>query len=410
MGTKSTGKKGKGTANGLSTRAGTGKNDGRARSAAAQSKNDSGKRRIRYAVVGLGHIAQVAVLPAFAHARENSELAALISDDPEKLEKLGRKYGVEHRSDYDDFERALAVSGADAVYIALPNHLHREYTERAAAVGVHVLTEKPMAVTEEDCEAMIDACDRNGVKLMVAYRLHFEEANLKAVEVVQSGRIGEPRFFNSVFTMSVQEGDIRLNPRELGGGTLYDIGIYCINAARYLFEDEPVEVLAASATGGDPRFSAPGVDEMTAATLRFPGDRLATFVTSFGTADISRLEVAGTEGTLVLDPAYEYAGALRHELTIGGRTRTRTFPRRDQFAPELVYFSDCIMSGEDPEPSGLEGLGDIRIIRALYASADSGGPVALGPFDKHERPTLKQEIRKPAVGKPALVNVEAPSE
>ncbi len=377
------------------------------RPARAGEAGDSG-RRLRYAVVGLGHIAQVAVLPAFAHARENSELVALFSDDAEKLAKLGRKYRLEHLFDYDEFEEGLEAADVDAVYIALPNHLHREYTERAAHVGVHVLCEKPMAVTEEDCEAMIDACDRNGVKLMIAYRLHFEEANLRAVELVQGGRIGEPRIFNSVFTMDVKEGDIRLNPRDQGGGTLYDIGIYCINAARYLFEDEPEEVLALTARKDDPRFVAPGVDEMTGAILRFPGERLATFITSFGAADVSRLQVVGTKGTLVLDPAYEYAGELTHELTIGDRTRERRFPKRDQFAPELVYFSECIQTGEDPEPSGQEGLGDVRIIRALYASADAGGPVSLGPFDKHERPTMEQEIRKPAVRKPELVNTEAP--
>ena len=390
---------------------GAGKSSGvkkRARRGGAAAAQDDGRRRVRYAVVGLGHIAQVAVLPAFAHAGENSELVALFSDDAEKLAKLGRKYRLEHLFDYEEFEEGLKAAAVDAVYIALPNHLHREYTERAANAGVHALCEKPMAVTEEDCEAMIDACDRNGVKLMIAYRLHFEEANLRAVELVQSGKIGEPRIFNSVFTMNVKEGDIRLNPRNQGGGTLYDIGIYCINAARYLFEDEPIEVLALTARKDDPRFSAPGVDEMTGAILRFPGERLATFITSFGASDVSRLQVVGTKGNLVLDPAYEYAGELTHEITIDDRTRERRFPKRDQFAPELVYFSECIETGEDPEPSGKEGLGDIRIIRALYASADTDGPIALGPFDKHERPTMDQEIRKPAVKKPELVKTEAP--
>lgn len=378
------------------------------RSAGARTSRTDDTRRVRYGVVGLGHIAQVAVLPAFAHARENSELVALFSDDAEKLARLGRKYRLEHLFDYDEFEQGLKAAEVDAVYIALPNHLHREYTERAANAGVHVLCEKPMAVTEEDCEAMIEVCDRNGVKLMIAYRLHFEEANLRAVELVQGGRIGEPRIFNSVFTMDVKAGDIRLNPRAEGGGTLYDIGIYCINAARYLFEDEPVEVIALTARRDDPRFSAPGVDEMTGAVLRFPDERLATFITSFGAADVSRLQVVGTKGTLVLDPAYEYAGELTHEITIDDRTRERRFPKRDQFAPELVYFSGCIQTGEDPEPSGKEGLGDVRIIRALYASADTGSPVRLGGFDKHDRPTMEQEIRKPAVKKPELVNTEAP--
>jgi glucose-fructose oxidoreductase len=367
------------------------------------------KRRVRYAVAGLGHIAQVAVLPAFQHAAENSELVALISDDEEKLEALGRKYRVQHRFGYENFEAGLREAAVDAVYIALPNHLHREYTERAAHAGVHVLCEKPMAVTEAECRAMIDACDRAGVKLMIAYRLHFEQANMKAVELVQSGRLGHPRIFNSVFTMQVREGDIRVNPRDVGGGTIYDIGIYCINAARYLFEAEPVEVTALSANNGEQRFANEGVDEMTSAVLRFPGERLATFTSSFGAADTARVQVVGTEGDLAIDPAFEYAEALMHRVTIKGKTREQTFPKRDQFAPELVYFSECIMTGEDPEPSGWEGLADVRIIRAIYESADTGAPVTLPPFDKRERPSLAQAMRKPPVAKPETVNVEEPT-
>lgn len=361
----------------------------------------------RYAVVGLGHIAQVAVLPAFAHA-ENSVLAALVSDDPEKLEKLGRKYGVKARFTYDQFDECLQSGVVDAVYIALPNHLHREYTERAARAGVHVLCEKPMAVTEEDCLSMIRVAEENGVKLMVAYRLHFEEANLKAIDLVQQGRLGDPRLFDSVFTMTVKEGDIRLNPRELGGGTLYDIGIYCINAVRNLFGAEPMEVVAFSANNGDPRFLQ--CEETTSAILRFPGrERLASFTCSFGAADVSTYRVVGSKGELVMDPAYEYAGELKQRVTINGRTRQRTFPKRDQFAPELVSFSECILTGAAPEPSGLEGFADVRVIRALYRSADTGQPVTLEPFSKEDRPSLEQELSRPPVKKPELVNTEAPS-
>jgi glucose-fructose oxidoreductase len=364
--------------------------------------------KVRYAVVGLGHIAQVAVLPAFAHA-QNSELAALVSDDPEKLEKLGRRYKVKARFSYAQFDECLRSGVVDAVYIALPNHLHREYTERAARAGVHVLVEKPMAVTEEDCLSMIRVTEKNGVKLMVAYRLHFEEANLKAIDLVQSGRLGEPRLFDSVFTMTVKEGDIRLNPRELGGGTLYDIGIYCINAVRNLFGAEPMEVVAFSANNGDPRFLE--CEETTSAILRFPGrERLAAFTCSFGAADVSAYRVVGSEGDLVMEPAYEYAGELKQRVTVNGRSRERTFPKRDQFAPELVSFSDCILTGVAPEPSGLEGLADVRVIRALYRSADTGQPVTLEPFSKEDGPSLDQELRRPPVRKPELVNTESPSE
>ena len=370
------------------------------------SKNRN--QRVRYAVVGLGHIAQVAVLPAFAHA-QNSELAALVSDDPEKLANLGRRYKVKAQFSYDQFEQCLRSGGVDAVYIALPNHLHREYTERAARAGVHVLVEKPMAVTEEDCLSMIRVAAQNGVKLMVAYRLHFEEANLKAIDLVQSGRLGNVRLFDSVFTLTVKEGDIRLNPREMGGGTLYDIGVYCINAVRNLFGAEPMEVVAFSANNGDSRFLQ--CEETTCAILRFPGrERLASFTCSFNAADAATYRVVGTRGELVMDPAYEYAEALKQRVTINGRTRQRTFPKRDQFAPELVSFSECILTGAAPEPSGLEGLADVRVIRALYRSADTGQPVTLEPFSKEDRPSLDQELRRPPVKKPELVNTESPSE
>ncbi len=365
------------------------------------------QKRIRYGVVGLGHIAQAAVLPAFAHA-DNSELTALVSDDPEKLAKLGRRYKVKARFSYEQLEECLQSDVVDAVYIALPNHLHREYTERAARAGIHVLCEKPMAVTEEDCLAMIRVAEENGVKLMVAYRLHFEEANLKAIDLVQGGRLGEPRLFESVFTMQVKQGDIRLNPRELGGGPLYDIGIYCINAVRNLFGAEPMEVVAFNSNNGDPRFLES--EEMTAAILRFPQrERLASFTCGFNGADVSTYRVAGTKGELVMDPAYEYATGLKQRVTVDGRTRERTFPKRDQFAPELISFSECILTGAAPEPSGWEGLADVRVIRALYRSADTGQPVTLEPFSREDRPSLEQELRRPAVQKPELVNTDSPT-
>jgi len=156
--------------------------------------------KIRYAVIGLGYISQVALLPAFAHAKKNSELVALVSGDPEKLKQLSRQYGVQRTYSYEQYEDCLNGGEVDAVYIGLPNHMHRDYTVRAARAGVHILCEKPMAVTEQDCEVMIAEAREKEVKLMIAYRLHFEEANLKAIELVQSGKLGEVRLFNSTFT------------------------------------------------------------------------------------------------------------------------------------------------------------------------------------------------------------------
>ena len=368
----------------------------------------SSRKKIRYAVVGLGHIAQVAVLPAFAHAR-NSRLTALVSSDAVKLAELGDQYEVpqNRRYRYDDYEACLRSGDVDAVYIALPNNMHCDYSVRAAEAGIHVLCEKPMAVTTSECERMIAAADAHSVHLMIAYRLHFEEANLKAIEIVESGQLGEPRIFASVFSMQVREGDIRLQ-EALGGGTVYDIGIYCLNAARYLFRDEPTQVFAYSAQKrDDPRFAE--VDEMTTAMLRFPGERLATFTSSFGAADVSAYRILGTEGELRMDPAFEHSSSLVHHLSLEGKTRKKTFPKRDQFAPELTYFSRCIISGMEPQPGGYEGLADVRIIEAIYQSAKTGSAISLPEFHIPRRPTLDQEIHYPPAKKAQLVHTESPS-
>src|SRR5262247_2664938 len=364
------------------------------------------RARIRYAVVGLGHIAQAAVLPAFKHARRNSELTALVSDNARKRDVLCKKYRLRHAASYGEYDDLMRSGEIDAVYIALPNSLHAEYSIRAARAGIHVLCEKPMAVTAKECAAMIKAARKHEIKLMIAYRLHFEEANLKAVEIVKAKKIGEPRFFNSIFSLQVKEGNIRTQS-DLGGGTLYDLGVYCINASRNLFHSEPEEVFAYSGARNDHRFKE--IDEMTSAVLRFPGERMGIFTSSFGSADVASYDVIGTKGKLRLDPAYEYAMALKLFLTINGKTGARTFPRRDQFAPELLYFSDCIRRNIEPEPSGEEGLADVRIVRALYRAAKIGKPVKLKSMRIGKRPTLKQEKRRPPVAKPQLIRVESAS-
>lgn len=373
----------------------------------APSRPADKRRQIRYAVVGLGHIVQAAVLPAFANARKNSVLCGLVSSDTVKLKKLAEHYEVPHTCDYKEYEAFLSRGLVDAVYIALPNHLHCGYTVRAADAGVHVLCEKPLAVDERECQTMIDACAANGVKLMTAYRLHFERANLEAIQTVKSGKIGEPRIFNSLFGMQVGEDNIRLE-REMGGGTLYDIGVYCINAARYLFQAEPTEVFAYTASNADRRFRE--VEEMTVAVLKFPGSRMASFTCSFGAADIADFDVIGTEGRLHLSQAYEYTAPIELQLTVKDRTRKRTYAPRDQFAPELIYFSECILSNREPEPSGKEGLVDVHIIRALYTSAKQGKPVKLDAPKRQRRPALKQEIRRPPPPKGPQVDVEAPAQ
>lgn len=357
-------------------------------------------------VVGLGYISQIAVLPAFSHAKENCELKALVSGDSEKARMLSRKYRVPLTYSYESYHACLASGEIDAVYIALPNSMHRAYAVSAAAAGVHVLCEKPMAVTQEDCEAMIDAAENNHVKLMIAYRLHFEKANLQAIEAVQSGKLGDPRLFHGTFTMQVRKNNVRLKT-EFGGGPLWDIGIYCINAARYLLRAEPQEVSAFKAKGHDQRFSE--VEEAVTAILRFPGDVLATFSCSFAASDAGSYEVVCSRGSLRADPAYDYATARKLQITMEGKSTQRVFPKSDQFAPQLIYFADCVLHNKQPEPSGHEGLADVRIIRALYESIDRGRPVQLKSSAVPKRPSAKQEVRRPAISKPEIIHAESPT-
>jgi glucose-fructose oxidoreductase len=252
---------------------------------------------------------------------------------------------------------------------------------------------------------MIQEAERHRVKLMTAYRLHFERANMRAVEIARSGRLGTLRVFDSLFCMQVEQGNTRLQA-EFGGGPLYDIGIYCINAARYLFRAEPTEVMALSANSGETRFRE--VEEMTSAILRFPDERLATFTCSFGAADESTYELVGTKGKLRMESAYTFSGKIEQQVTVRGRSETRVYPARDQFAPLLLYFSDCILKGREPEPSGREGWADVRVINALMRSTQTGRPVALEPFEKRRRPDLSQEVQRPPVREPDLVDASTP--
>ena len=364
------------------------------------------RSRIRFAVIGQGHFAQVAVLPAIA-ALPDVELTALVSASKHKLDELGTAYDVRHRKTYDELDKLLESGAVDAVYIAVPNDLHAEMTVIAARHGVHVICEKPMAPTEVECMQMIRACEQRRVKLMIAYRLHFEAANLIAVELARGGEIGEPRMFSSVFSMQVREGNVRTQPRR-GSGPLYDIGIYCVNAARYLFRGEPVEVTAMKLAGRDPRFAS--VEEAYAATMRFTHERVAQFTCSFGAHDRAHYQVIGTDGFLTLENAYEYATEMTLHVEGKHGDKTRTFQKRDQIAAEIEYFARCIRDNVEPEPSGWEGLADVRILQAIQSSARFGRSVPIEPIARPHRPDLSQEIRIPAHDEPPhIVDVEQPT-
>lgn len=365
------------------------------------------QKKIRYAVVGLGHISQTAILPAFKNASKNSELTALVSSDPKKLKVLSKKYKVPHCFRYTDYEEMLKGKIVDAVYIATPNTIHRQFVDPAIKNGIHVICEKPLTNNVADCLAMQKLISEYGTKFMTAYRLHFDAANLEAIKIAKQGELGNLRIFSSLFTMQVKDrGNIRLL-KEMGGGPYWDIGIYCINAARYLFKAEPYEVYAAKLSGNDSRFKE--VDEMFSAILKFPDAKLASFTCSFGASSTATYDLVGTKGSLRLENAYEYSSSMELHVKKNEKTSTKKFKKHDQFAAELLYFSDCVLKNKTPEPGIKEGLIDVEIIEALLRSAETGNSTVLRIDKKDDRPTPDQLITRPGIKEPATVNLTNPS-
>jgi predicted dehydrogenase len=364
------------------------------------------QEKIRYAVVGLGYFAQSAALPAFKLAKKNSKLCALVSGDSKKLKVLGEKYKVPLLCSYDDYDHLLRSKEIDAVYISLPNHMHADFSIRAARAGVHVLCEKPMARNVEECQQMIQAARSNNVRLMIAYRLHFQKANMMAVEIANSGKLGKLRYFSSCFSFQLEDRDnIRLK-EHMAGGPLYDIGIYCLNAARYLFRQEPSEVMAFAASGhNDSRFAE--VDEMLSIMMRIDDDQLAQFTCSFGAADASSFELVGTKGRLRLDNAYE-SDKMEMTIHLKNKISRKRFSETGQFSPELLYFSHCILKNTEPEPSGAEGLADVRVIQALQESIRQGKPIRLDAFDKKSHPGSSMIINRPTTPNVKLLHATPP--
>ncbi len=370
-------------------------------------------KKIRYGVVGLGNIAQSAVLPAFKNASSNSVLTTLISEDKQKLKVLAKKYKVHNTYLFEDMEECFMKKEIDAIYIATPNDHHRRILELAAQYKINVLCEKPMAVTLNDCLYMDQMAKKHNIKFMIAYRLHFEAANLEAVKMCRQGTLGDLKFFNSSFSYQVKDKkNIRLNPTSVGGGALYDIGIYCINASRYLFQAEPIEVVGFSVTSDDPRFI--NTEETTSVILRFPNEKLAAFTVSFGAYDSSDYEIIGEKGRIRLENAYDYAMPMELRTflqTRGGemKKQTKKYKKRDQFSAELLYFSDCIIKNKVPEPGPVEGMADVKIIQAILESIHLKQPVSLEPVNKQVYPSQKQKFIRPGVRKRKLFHATSPS-
>jgi predicted dehydrogenase len=339
---------------------------------------------INYAVVGAGWISQIAFLPGVGQSA-NSRVAAIVTGDRAKAARLADFYGVGAVVDYDGYDTLLASPAIDAVYIALPNHMHADFAIRAARAGKHILVEKPLAASEDEALAMIAAARSANVFLMTAYRLHNEPGTVAALEHIRANAIGRPLFFQSVFSFQTALGNHRLTATAWGG-PLQDVGVYCVNAARHIFAEEPIEAMAmAHRPSDDPRFGE--VDASVAAMLRFPSGGLAQFVASFGAAAVDNYRVVGTLGDLELDPGFKFETATKLRLRRDGKIAETLFPQIDHFGAQVAYFSDCIAAGTPPEADGDEGLADLRALIAIEKARLSGRPQPISSQPRPRHPT-----------------------
>jgi predicted dehydrogenase len=327
-------------------------------------------RTVGYCVVGLGRIA--------SHFMEGSRLSrytritGLVSGHRDKAEKLAAQYNVPTRSiyGYENYDAIADNKAIDAVIVCLPNSMHAEYTIRAARAGKHVLCEKPMCTTVAEGEAMIEACRRAGRKLMIAYRCHYEPLNLKAVQWLREGRLGTIHTIESAFGFDSAPGEWRLTRTLGGGGPLMDVGIYCLNACRYLAGEEPVEVKGSMSVvdAADPRFQE--VEEDLVWSMKFPSGALATCQTSYGVAMPGYFHVRGSKGTLHMDPAFNYDG-LRFSARIDGQApveEASQYSDPAHFVLETDHLAECILRDKTPKSPGEEGLRDMRLMMEIYKS------------------------------------------
>ena len=342
---------------------------------AAQAVPDPPGKKLGWAIVGLGSLSINQILPAFAKC-EKSRVVAFVSGHPDKARKLALRYGVAEKAIYD-YQGMDAIKNnpeIDAVYVVLPNGMHAEYTIRALKAGKHVLCEKPMANTPADCQAMIDASKQASRKLMVAYRCRYEPYNQEMIKLAREQELGPVKVIVADHGFSIGDPtQWRLKKDLAGGGSMMDIGIYSLQAARYVTGEEPVEVAAMSyTTPGDERFKE--VEEATNFQLRFPSGVLANCTSSYGYSGQNRYRVVTTKGWFELEPATSYTG-LRMRVRRGNAIEERSLRVVDHFAAEMDHLSECVMDGKEPLTPGEEGLRDMKLIMAIYEAAKTGRTV-----------------------------------
>ncbi|WP_070250809.1 Gfo/Idh/MocA family protein [Duganella phyllosphaerae] len=334
-------------------------------------------RKMGYAIVGLGGYGLGIIIPQFKYC-QHSKLVALVSGDPVKARKVAGEYGVPEANiyDYKNYDRIKDNPDIDIVYICLPVSMHAEYTIRGAKAGKHVLCEKPMAISSAECESMIAACKQAGKKLMIGYRCHFEPFNLEARRLARSGAIGKLRYFRSEHGYTTGGNNWRVKKAMSGGGSLMDIGIYALQAARYMTGEEPISVYAKETTDrSDPRFR--DVEDMIEFQLEFPSGVIGSCMSMYS-ANRNQFLLMGDKGRIEMEPATGYQG---QKLWVGdGRKNEITAPPNasaNQFAGQLDHMAQSVMQDRTPIVPGEEGLRDIRIIEAVYRSAREHKRIAL---------------------------------
>jgi predicted dehydrogenase len=330
------------------------------------------ERQIGYCIVGLGRISMQHFMPGTKNSKI-SRVTGLVSGHRDKADKMAAEYGVPSKGiySYENFDSIADNQDIDAVYIALPNSMHAEYSIRAAKAAKHVLCEKPMATTIEDSQAMIDACKKANKKLMIAYRCQYEPTNLHAIQLIRTGKLGKIQSIESTHGFNIQPGEWRLDKRLAGGGPLMDVGIYSLNACRYLTGEEPIAVEGySSVIDQDGRFKE--VEESLAWVMKFPSGAVASCSTTYGASMPGFYRVHGSAGVMHIEPAFAYEGLHLKAQWKDAPPVDDLNPEKDpmQFQREGDDFARCILENREPRASGEEGLRDMALMFRVYASCN----------------------------------------
>jgi predicted dehydrogenase len=339
-------------------------------SAVARSQSPP-SRKIGYCIVGLGRISLGHFMPA-CRMSQKCQVTALVSGHREKAEKTAADYGVPAKNiySYQNYDDIANNSDIDAVYIALPNNMHAEYTIRAANAAKNVLCEKPMATSVKDCQNMIAACSAANKKLMIAYRCQYEPTNLHAIQLIRDAKLGTIQGIESANGFPEHSGEWRLDKRMAGGGPLVDVGIYSLNACRYLTGEEPAALEAyCTVVDKDTRFRE--VEENCSWIMKFPSGVVAACNTTYGANMPGFVTVHGSKGTIHMQPAFSYEGVHLTANIQGEPAIDEQNTDKDpyQFLSEADYFADCIAQNKEPKTNGEEGLRDMQYIAQIYKSA-----------------------------------------